>query len=99
MNITENYALHETISIGPYNLQHPAHTFLLRVKDNSMTSEGILNGDIVFLDTFIVPSVGDIIAAKINESWTLTYFQQEYSTLNAAMEIGGVVIKVIREYN
>jgi repressor LexA len=78
-----------------------------------MINEGIMPGDLVILDKMIEPSNGDVVAAHIDGAWTLKYFRKDQQKvyLEAAnpnypifhpkeqLEIGGVVVKVIREYH
>jgi len=105
----ENY---ETIRIEPFNIQHPADTFVLKVRGDSMLGAGIIEGDLVVLDKSMRPKSNDIIAAYIDDAWTLKYYfdkngriflkaaNKKYKDIfpKRKLEIGGVVIKVIREY-
>jgi repressor LexA len=109
---TDNYAFEEFISLEPMGIRHPGHTYLLRVKGDSMIYEGIKEGDLVVLDKLIEPKSGDIIAANIDGEWTLKYLRNRNGDvfLEAAnpkyppiyprekLEVGGVVVKVIRDY-
>jgi SOS-response transcriptional repressor LexA len=77
-----------------------------------MIHAGIQSGDLVILDKKREPKNGDIIAAYIDNEWTLKYFFNEHGRvyLKAAnpkyadlipresLINGGVVVKVIREY-
>jgi SOS-response transcriptional repressor LexA len=38
---TDNYAFEESMSLDPMNIKHPGHTYLLRVRGDSMIYEGI----------------------------------------------------------
>lgn len=107
----EQYAT-ESISLDKYLVGNPGYTYLLRVSGDSMQDEGIKTGDLVILDKKKEPKNGDIVAAFVDGQWTLKYFQKKTNqiTLVAAnkkyrpivpkmnLEIGGVVVKVIREY-
>ncbi|MBI4130720.1 hypothetical protein HY468_05355 [Candidatus Roizmanbacteria bacterium] len=100
------------VSLDQYLVPHPGHTYLLRVSGDSMIEEGIRPGDLVIVDRLRQPKQGDIVAAFIDNEWTLKYFNQTNGTvfLTAAnphyspihpqqsLTIGGVVIKVIKEY-
>lgn len=109
---TENFAFEETMILSPMNIPHPGETYILKVKGDSMIYEGIKEGDIVILDKFIKPKNGDIVAANIDGEWTLKYLRNvngdvfleaanpKYKPIkpNEKLEVGGVVIKVIRDY-
>lgn len=103
----------EGIVLDHYFNKHPGFTYILRVAGDSMINEGIMPGDLVILDKMIEPSNGDVVAAYIDGAWTLKYFRKDqqkvyleaanpnYPTFHPKeqLEIGGVVIKVIREYH
>ena len=109
---TENYAIAETLMLHPFNFKNPTFTYLLKVKGDSMVGAGIMDGDLVVIDKKIEPRPGYIVAAFIDDEWTLKYFRRKEGSvyLEAAnmnykpifpkqkLEFGGVVIKVIREY-
>ena len=86
---------------------------MLKVRGDSMVGAGIIEGDLVVLDKSLRPKRSDIIAAYIDEEWTLKYYfdtngkiflkaaNAKYQDIvpKRKLEIGGVVIKVIREYH
>jgi len=104
---------YETIRLEPFNIKNPAETFVLRVRGDSMKDAGIIEGDLVILDKSMRPKNSDIIAAYVDEAWTLKYFFDKNGRifLKAAnknyqdiypkkqLEIGGVVIKIVRNYH
>lgn len=49
---------------------HPAATFLLRVRGDSMRDLGIMDGTVVLVDKAIRPRSGHIVIAIINEEFT-----------------------------
>jgi repressor LexA len=77
-----------------------------------MIDAGIRHGDWVVLDKSKQPKDGDIIAANVDWQWTLKYFRQKNGVVYLAaanpaydpifpknnLEVGGVVIRAIREY-
>lgn len=87
-------------------------TFALTVQGDSMKDAGIHEGDIVIIDTNRRFEVGDIIVARIDHEWTVKYIEKkngdfclvpanpEYPIIypQENLEIGGVVISVIRTY-
>ena len=109
---TEHFDVTETLALNPFKFNHPTFTYLLKVKGDSMIGAGIMEGDLVVIDKKIEPQPGFIVAAFIDNEWTLKYFRRKSGTvyLEAAnpnykplfpkhnLEFGGVVIKVIREY-
>lgn len=102
----------EFISLDQYLIGNPGFTYLLRVAGDSMQEEGIRPGDLVILDRRREPHNKDIIAAYIDNQWTLKYFNKENNRvyLTAAnpkyppmypqdsLVNGGVVVSVIRKY-
>lgn len=87
-------------------------TFALTVSGDSMIDEGIYEGDIVIIDKRLTAKHGDIVAACVDGEWTVKYLQivDKQVSLKAAnkkyariipkisLEIGGVVVHVIRSY-
>jgi SOS regulatory protein LexA len=87
-------------------------SYALTVSGDSMSDAGIYEGDIVIIDKKREPTNGDIVAACVDNEWTVKYFQKQgdrVSLLPAnrkypeisptqSLEIGGVVIHVIRSY-
>ena len=86
--------------------------YLWRVSGDSMVGEGIRSEDLVILDKKREPKNGDIVAAFIDNEWTLKYFKKEgkkvaleaanpkYKPLvpRESLTLGGVVVSVIRKY-
>lgn len=109
----EAHSMQETLMLHPFNFRNPAYTYLLKVRGDSMIGAGIIEGDLVVLDKKLEPRNGSVVAAFVDGEWTLKYFRSKdgQTYLEAAnphypsiypkeqLEIGGVVIKVIREYN
>jgi repressor LexA len=102
----------DPISLDQYLVQNPGHTYLLRVSGDSMVEEGIKQGDLVILDKKREPREKDIVAALIDNEWTLKYFHNKdgqvflsaanpnYPPLHPkeSLSIGGVVVSVIKKY-
>lgn len=102
----------ETVSLDEYLVGNPGFAYLLRVSGDSMIGEGIKPGDLVVLDKKREPKNGDIVAAYIDNQWTLKYFKKEGKQLlleaanpkyrpltpSQSLSIGGVVVSVIRKY-
>lgn len=106
------YVENSYISAREFLPDDSGRNFLLKVSGDSMIEAGINDGDFVFLDNQKNPKNGDIVAANIDDQWTLKYFFKEKNQLilkpanknysnfipSKKLEIAGVVIKVIRKY-
>ena len=102
----------ESVSLDQYLVGNPGFTYLLRVSGDSMEGEGIRSEDLVILDKRREPKNGDIVAALIDNEWTLKYFKKnggnvileaanpKYKPLipKQSLTLGGVVVSVIRKY-
>lgn len=87
-------------------------SFALVVSGDSMNEAGILDGDTVIIDKYRQVKKGDVVAACFDGEWTVKYFENQqgktclvpanknypvlYPKIN--LEIGGVVINVLRNY-
>lgn len=108
--------LHDkSIDLYKYILDLPGKIFSLIVKGDSMIEEGITDGDIVIVEKDREPRNDDVVAACINNDWTVKYFKKNgfevmlvpanpnYPVIHARktdeLLIGGVVISVIRKYH
>jgi len=67
----EEYYETESVSLDQYLIGNPGYTYLLRVTGDSMTGAGIQPGDLVILDKKREPNNKDIVAALIDDEWTL----------------------------
>ncbi len=104
-----------SIDLYQYILDLPGQIFSLIVKGDSMIEEGITDGDIVIVEKGREARNGDVVAACINNEWTVKYFKKRdnevllvpanpnYKVIRArqrdSLLIGGVVISVIRKYH
>ena len=50
---------------------HPTSTFFLRVKGESMSNAGVLNGDLLIVDRSLDPQPGQLVVAILDGSFTL----------------------------
>ena len=87
-------------------------SFALTVRGDSMKDEGINDGDMVIVTKTADVKNGDIVAAVVDGEWTVKYFEKkdgqvalipankDYPVIRpkVSLEIGGVVIHVIRSY-
>jgi repressor LexA len=105
--------LRDIISFDEYLVTRPETSFILRVSGDSMTGEGIMEGDLVIVDNGREPKNGDIVIAEVDGEWTMKYFRKEGKNVfleaanpkypniipQAELRMGGVVTAVIRKYH
>jgi len=98
------YELFDNISYG---------SFALKVSGDSMIDEGIHEGDLVIISKDVEAKTGDVVAAIVDGEWTVKYLMEKdgkvclmpanknYSTIypTESLQIGGVVVSVIRKYH
>jgi DNA polymerase V len=100
------------ISLDQVLIKNETATFLLKVSGESMKDLGILNGDLVLVDTSIRVNNGDIVIAIIENEFTLKKFLKDKTGIylmpanesypvipiqNSDDSIWGVVTSVIRK--
>ena len=59
------------IDLNQELIRHPASTFFLRVKGESMSNAGVLSGDILIVDRSLDPHPGHIVVAILDGTFTL----------------------------
>lgn len=105
--------LRDIISFDEYLINRPESSFLLKVSGDSMTGEGIMEGDLVIVERGREPKNGDIVIAEVDGEWTMKYFRKENKTVilesanpkypairpESELRLGGVVTAVIRKYH
>ncbi len=69
------------MDLRDYLIDHPASTFFVRVKGDSMQDAWIIEWDIVILDRSIVPKNWDIVIASLEGDVTLKYFERSGDVL------------------
>jgi SOS regulatory protein LexA len=109
----EEEALCDIMSIDEYLISRPDSSFLLKVSGDSMTGEGIMEGDLVVVEKGRQPRNGDVVIAEVDGEWTMKYFRKQgrQVMLEAAnpkypiirpkseLRLGGVVTAVVRKYH
>ncbi len=65
------------MDLEKYLIEHPASTYFVKVKGDSMEDAGIHEGDIVILDRSRHPNNGDIVIASLDGKVTLKYFEKK----------------------
>lgn len=102
-----------TISLDQYLVKNKQGTFLLEVSNDSMIDAGIHPQDLVLVERGKEAKIGDIIIAEIDGEWTLKIFDKrnkkvvllpankKYKPIHPqeSLNMGGVVVGVIRKYN
>ena len=58
-----------SLDLNKYLIKHPASTFYVYVKGDSMIDEGIYSGDIMIVDKSLNPKSNDIIIAVSAAFW------------------------------
>lgn len=103
----------DTLSVENYLIGNPEKSYILKVTGDSMIGAGIYPGDLVILEKEKQPKNGDIIAAYIDNAFTLKYFQkingkvvllpanEKYAPLypQENLVIFGIVVSVMRKYH
>lgn len=103
----------ERMDLESYLIDHPASTYFVRVKGDSMEGAGIYTGDIVILDRARIAENGDIIIASLDGEVTLKRLEKQWGHIrllpenpkyapiivDGPCEIMGVVVGLIRKYH
>ena len=61
-------------------VKRPAATFFVRVVGDSMSGEGIRDGDILVVDRSLTPANGDIIIAAVDGEFTVKTYRSTFKT-------------------
>ena len=69
----EDYA-EGSLDLNRYLIHHPAATFFVRVKGDSMVGAGIFCGDLLIVDRALNPTSGSIVIAVVNGDLTVKRF-------------------------
>lgn len=70
----------ETIDLNRDLIRHPASTFYGRVVGDSMSGEGITEGDILVIDKSIEPEDGDLAVCCLDGDFTLKRIKMDRRT-------------------
>lgn len=104
--------LGDTITLDDYLIKKKEATFLLKVTGESMKDAGIKPDDYVVVEKGRDARVGDIVIAEVDDGWTMKRLIKEKGRMALLPEnpdfpiiypenelnIGGVVIGVVRKY-
>lgn len=105
--------LRDIISLDEYLITRPDASFLVQVSGDSMSGEGIMEGDLVIVEKGRDPKNGDIVLAEVDGEWTMKYFRRrgkeiileaanpKYPSIKPRTELklAGIVTAVIRKYH
>lgn len=103
----------DVFSLEKFLIRNPQSSFIIKVSGNSMSSAGIMPGDLVILDRVRKPASGDIVIAEVDGQHLMRFFQKDgpiitlipaNSSLKAItpeeeLKISGVVTSVVRKYH
>jgi len=103
----------DSIDVYRYLQNATGDVYFLTVSGDSMIDAFIADGDKVIVDKHREPIDGDIVAAVVDNEWTIKYFEKKngkvalvpanknYTIIypKESLFIGGVVISVIRKYH
>ncbi len=81
----EDY-LDRKLDLNEFLIKHPAATFFVKVKGDSMTGAGIHSGDILIVDRSIEAKDGKIVVAILNGEFTVKRFQQQKNKISLVAE-------------
>ncbi len=101
------------VSFDEYLVRNPETSFLLSVKGDSMIDAGIMEKDMVIVESNREPKNGDIVLAEVDGKWTMKYFfkngqtvtleadNSKYATIipRNDLRIAGVITAVVRKYH
>lgn len=75
----ETFAKAQTIGVPKFLVNHPEHTYLLRVKGDGYVDEQMVQGDLLIVEARQDPDPGDTIIAVLNKNDTLVkrYYPEE----------------------
>lgn len=68
--------IEQELDLNRHLIKHPAATFFLRVKGNSMLRAGIHDGDIVIVDRSLSPADGKVVIASVDGELTIKRLSQ-----------------------
>jgi DNA polymerase V len=106
--------LDKKLDLNEFLIKHPASTFFVKVKGDSMVNGGIHSGDILVVDRSAEPKNNKIVVAVVNGDFTVKRVQKRGGKLflvaenpdfppmeiseSAEFEIWGVVLHVIHSF-
>jgi DNA polymerase V len=98
-----------SLDLNKYLIKHPAATFYVRVKGDSMINAGIHDGDLLIVDKSVEPENDDVVVCVINGEFTvkrlkkvngeiyLIHYQAVKISENMDFQVWGVVTYTIHQ--
>lgn len=68
--------LNGSLDLNDLCIRHPAATYFIRSRGESMIDAGIADGDILVVDRSLSPRNGDIIIAELEGAFTVKYYEK-----------------------
>lgn len=101
----------EALAIDSYLIEKPSRTVLIRVRGDSMSDAGILDGDLAVVECTPSAKRGDIVVAIVDDEFTLKRLELErgryvlkpenkaYPVIRpqGALEIFGIMVGLVRK--
>lgn len=81
----EDYA-EGPLDLNRHLIDHPAATFFVRVKGDSMTGVGIYSGDLLIVDRALNPTSGSIVIAALDGELTVKRLHQSQGRISLLPE-------------
>lgn len=104
-----------SLDLNEYLIDHPASTFFVRAKGNSMIEAGIFDGDLLIIDKSLDPKNNSIVLACIEGEFLIKKFVKKDSkvfleacnpeyknmdvTMNEGFSVEGIVIATIHQFD
>jgi repressor LexA len=101
------------VSFDEFLVRNPENSFLLSVTGDSMIDAGIMEKDMVVVESKREPKNGDIVLAEVDGNWTMKYFRRKGGRVileaansrypdiiaRADLRVAGVITAVVRKYH
>ncbi len=78
--------LDKKLDLNEFLIPHPAATFFVRVKGESMIQAGINSGDILIVDRALEPAQGKVVIAAVDGELTVKRIEKREDKLYLAAE-------------
>ena len=89
--------LNGTLNLNTLCIRHPATTYYVRARGDSMIGAGICDGDILVVDRSIEPQHGDIIIAAIDGEFTVKRLLKKGNSVFLAPENPAYQLRLLSE--
>lgn len=102
----------DTLPLEEYLMPKREATFLFRVRGDSMTGAGIIEGDLALVERGRPARDGDIVLAEVDREWTLKYLRKRGGKIwlepankkyrpiypSEELRIPAVLVSLVRKY-